>query len=287
MDRPATAAAPQVLRVGPWVHIPWSRTVGDVDFGVAADSAIDLLQLRWFDHWLKGNDTGVRAEPRVRLFEMDASDAGTWRDFSAWPTPRARAFYLRSTGRAGITPQDGALADAPGGAGEDCIVMDPWRPTPSHGGHAGHPGGPLDRAAIDARADVATYTTPPLARDLRLAGDVAAEIFCAADQPSHDLSLMLSDVTPEGRVIPLVQTHVRLDASAAPTRVPMRALCARIAAGHRLRLSVAAAAFPAYELNPGTGARGRAARLIEQRVTTVTIRHGGAAASRVLLPVVD
>ena len=165
--------------------------------------------------------------------------------------------------------------------------MDPWRPTPSHGGHAGHPGGPLDRAAIDARADVATYTTPPLARDLRLAGDVTAEIFCAADQPSHDLSLVLSDVAPEGRVIPLVQTHARLDAPAAPAQVPMRAVCVRIAAGHALRLSVAAAAFPAYELNPGTGARGRAARLIDQRVTTVSIRHGGAMASRVLLPVVD
>jgi putative CocE/NonD family hydrolase len=279
----AGARAPQLLRVGPWVHIPWSRTVGDVDFGAEADSDIDLLQLRWFDHWLKGVDTGLLREKPLRLFEM----GGGWRDFDAWPAPTPQPFYLRSSGRAMLAPRDGALADEPSSGDEDCIVMDPWRPTPSHGGHAGHPGGPLDRAAIDARADVATYTTPLLARDLRLAGDVTAEIFCAADQPSHDLSLALSDVAPDGRVIPLAQTHARLDAPAQPAHIAMRAVCARIAAGHALRLSVAAAAFPAYELNPGTGARGRAARAIDQRVTTVTIRHGGATASRVLLPVVE
>lgn len=279
----AARATPQLLRVGPWVHIPWSRKVGDVDFGPEADSDIDLLQLRWFDHWLKGIDTGVLAEPPVRLFEM----GGGWRDFDAWPAPAPHAFYLRSSGRAGLTPCDGALADEPSAAAEDCIVMDPWRPTPSHGGHAGHPGGPLDRAAIDARADVATYTTPLLARDLRLAGDVSAEIFCACDQPSHDLSLVLSDVAPDGRAIPLTQTHARLDAAGTPARVAMRATCARIPAGHALRLSVAAASFPAYELNSGTGARGRTARAIDQRVTTLAIRHGSATPSRVLLPVVD
>jgi putative CocE/NonD family hydrolase len=266
------------------VHIPWSRTVGDVDFGEAADSDIDLLQLRWFDHWLKGIDTGVLREKPVQLFEMGA---GAWRDFAAWPAAAPRALYLHSSGRAGMTSQDGKLADAPADAGEDRIVMDPWRPTPSHGGHAGHPGGPLERAAIDARADVATYTTLPVERDLHLAGDVSAEIFCAADQPSHDLSFVLSDVSPDGRVIPLVQTHVRLEAPGAPARVPMRAVCARIAVQHRLRLSIAAAAFPAYELNSGTGARGRAARAVDQRVTTVTIGHGGATRSRLLLPVVD
>jgi putative CocE/NonD family hydrolase len=283
----AGAAAPQLLRIGPWVHIPWARKVGDVDFGPAADSDMDLLQLRWFDHWLKGIDSGLRHEPAVRLFEMTVGAPGAWRDFAAWPAPAPRPLYLASAGRAGLAPDDGALADEPSAAGSDVLVMDPWRPTPSLGGHAGHPGGPLERGAIDSRADVATYTTPPLAQDLRLAGDVVAEIFCAADQPSHDLSLVLSDVAPDGRVLPLLQAHARLEApsTAAPAHVPMRALCARIAAGHSLRLSVAAAAFPAYELNPGTGARGRAARAIDQRVTTLTILHGAATASRVLLPV--
>jgi putative CocE/NonD family hydrolase len=281
----AHAKSPQLLHVGPWVHIPWSRPVGDVDFGAAADSDVDQMQLRWFDYWLKGLGH-VSTDQRVSLFEMNVR-GGAWRTFASWPAPTPHAFYLKSTGRAGLITQDGKLTAAPIGADEDRIVMDPWRPTPSQGGHAGHPGGPLERAAIDARADVATYTTLPVDHDLHLAGDVSAEIFCAADQPSHDLSLVLSDVAPDGRVIPLLQAHARLEAPGAPVHVPMRALCARIAAQHRLRLSIAAAAFPAYELNPGTGARGRAARAIDQRVTTVTIRHGVATPSRVLLPVLS
>ncbi len=280
----AGATSTQKLRIGPWVHIPWSRRVGDVDFGPAADSAMDRLQLRWFDHWLKGIDTGVMAEPDISLFEMGG---GRWRDFAAWPAPAPRALYLASGGLAGMTPVDGTLAAAPGVPGEDRIVLDPWRPTPSLGGHAGYPGGPIDRAALDGRSDVATYTTPALARDLHLAGDVAAEIACSADQPSHDLSLVLSDVRPDGRVIPLTQSHVRIDRAAEIVRVPMRALCAKVAAGHALRLSIAAAAFPAYELNGGTGARGRAARAVDQRVTTIAIRHGRASPSRLLLPVAE
>jgi len=35
------------------------------------------LQLRWFDHWLKGLDSGMLAEAPIRLFVMGAN---IWRD---------------------------------------------------------------------------------------------------------------------------------------------------------------------------------------------------------------
>ena len=56
------------LVVGPWLHIPWARTVGQVDFGADAANPIDDLQLAWFDHWLKGRANGVDKRPRVRIF---------------------------------------------------------------------------------------------------------------------------------------------------------------------------------------------------------------------------
>ena len=50
----AVARQGQKLVVGPWIHLPWQPKVGEVDFGIAAVNPIDGLQLRWFDHWLKG-----------------------------------------------------------------------------------------------------------------------------------------------------------------------------------------------------------------------------------------
>ncbi|MFE4710677.1 CocE/NonD family hydrolase [Paenibacillus sp. NPDC056722] len=44
----------QQLYIEPWFHMPWSRYVGDLDFGPEAANRVDALQLQWFDRWLKG-----------------------------------------------------------------------------------------------------------------------------------------------------------------------------------------------------------------------------------------
>jgi putative CocE/NonD family hydrolase len=272
----------QNLVVGPWIHIPWSTKVGDIEFGPAAANEIDHLQLRWFDQFLKGADTGLLKDKPVRLFEM----GGTWRDFAAWPDGEKRALHFTSRGRAGLDAQDGRLADAPAEAGEDVIVFDPWRPTPSAGGHAAYPLGPMDRRSVDGRSDVLTYTTPMLTEDIHLAGDVAAELFVTADQPSFDLSVVLAEVRQDGRVFNLTEGYARIDDGRSPIKVTMRATCAKLARGAALRISVAAGSFPAHPVNPGDGSPAAAARLIDQRIITVFVRHGAGAPSRVLLPVV-
>ncbi|HVB14543.1 MAG TPA: CocE/NonD family hydrolase [Candidatus Dormibacteraeota bacterium] len=43
--------------------------------------------LRWFDHWLLGNDTGFMEEPPIRLF---LPGTGRWRTASSWPLPETR-----------------------------------------------------------------------------------------------------------------------------------------------------------------------------------------------------
>ena len=40
--------------IGPWEH-GVSQTVGDMDWGAAADVDTNALALRWFDYWLEGN----------------------------------------------------------------------------------------------------------------------------------------------------------------------------------------------------------------------------------------
>src|SRR5262245_25919780 len=72
----------QKLVIGPWMHGPWQQKVGELDFGLEARNPIDELQLRWFDHRLKGKENGVSGEPAVRVFVMGANK---WRIAEDWP----------------------------------------------------------------------------------------------------------------------------------------------------------------------------------------------------------
>ncbi len=53
--------------------------------------------LRWFDHWLKGNDTKLLEEKPVKLFIVGSNE---WKDADDWPVPGTRwtPFYLHKDG---------------------------------------------------------------------------------------------------------------------------------------------------------------------------------------------
>jgi predicted acyl esterase len=59
-------------------------------------SDIDQLQIRWFDDWLKGRDSGQRSDARVRLFDMGEN---VWREFPSWPG-KPTSLFLDGSGRA-------------------------------------------------------------------------------------------------------------------------------------------------------------------------------------------
>lgn len=78
--------------------------------------------LRWFDHWLKGNDTGFLDEPAVRLF---VPGTGEWQCAQEWPLPQTRwtEFYLHQAGLLSEHDsfpwdQSTSFADSPFGHGE-------------------------------------------------------------------------------------------------------------------------------------------------------------------------
>src|SRR4029078_2990503 len=99
----------QRLLMGPWSHAVNAHSkLGEVDFGSSAIIDLDGYQLRWFDHWLRGTDTGLLDEQSVRVFLMGAN---RWMDASAWPPPEAQPtpFYLHSGGHANSRFGDGGL----------------------------------------------------------------------------------------------------------------------------------------------------------------------------------
>lgn len=281
----AVSTAPQALVIGPWTHMNWSGRMPGASHAPGGESDIDLQQLAWFDHFLKDGARPALLDAPVRLFET-GSDG--WRDHPAWPTPALHSLYLAGDGRAALVPATGMLTPAPSAqGGDEAVVLDPWRPTPTTGGHAGVPGGRVERSATDVRADVLTFTGAPLTADLVLAGEPEVELYCECNQASFDLSLVLCEVSPDGRSVNLTEGYRRVapGEETLPIRVTLRPLSARLAAGRALRLSIALASWPAHPLNTGDGTPSTEERIIDAPITTLVVRHGGSEASRLLLPV--
>lgn len=293
----------QQLLVGPWAHLPWNRKVGAVDFGSEAASPVDMMQVRWFDHFLKGVDTGLLEEPPVCLFEMGSN---RWRSFEKFSNAYHKFYHLSSTGLATIREDSGSIISIqPKSLGVsplktlredaaspqniiqhsfDVLVHDSWRPVPSLGGHAAIPAGSFERTHIDCRSDVLTYTSQPLLEDLYLAGDVVLEIWCVSDKPSYDLCAVFSEVYPNGQVYNLTQGYLRCTdgMNRVKRKIQLQATCVKITKGNAFRLSLSAACFPAYALNPGNSSNlGMDAEMI-----TVEVSYGGESPSQILLPVV-
>ncbi|QQE64385.1 hypothetical protein GFS31_10650 [Leptolyngbya sp. BL0902] len=299
----AQSRAPQHLWIGPWGHLPWSRRVGARDFGPAAESPVDRLQLRWFNQFLKGHDEGFGQDSPVRLFDMGTN---RWQDWPQWPQILPTAYALTSSGLAGMRLDDGLLlppsaeaaeaaeADNPA-PGYDVIVHDPWRPVPSLGGHSGFPSGSFDRAAIDGRSDVLTYSTSPLTTPLQVVGTPTLTLYLTVDAPSVDISAVLSEVYPDGRAFNFTQGYGRFclpqpdgvegGVSPQPIALALQATSFTVPQGHALRLSLAAAAFPAYPVNSGTGATLDDVPQLQHRIITLAVWHGPEWASCLHLPV--
>lgn len=139
-------STPQRLVVGPWNHVlmrgKGSTSVGEVEFGESAkwgDEVFNAERLRWFDRWLKGDETGVEADPPVRIFVMGGGSGektpaghidhgGQWREEQEWPLARVTSttLYLRANG--GLLAEPGALDEAP-----VTWTHDPQSPVPSIG----------------------------------------------------------------------------------------------------------------------------------------------------------
>ena len=245
-------SVPRKGLVGPWAHkYPHIGVPGP---------AIGFLQeeLRWWDHWLKGYDTGIMDEPMLRLYRQDsarpatwyAAREGAWIAEPAWPSPNVTRtrYALGADGSLGAeAPPAGALAHAtPAGVG---MMAGKWC---SYGAPGDQPG---DQSGEDARSLV--FETPPLEAPLDIAGDPELELELSVDRPVAQVAARLVDVWPDGaatRVSFGVLNLTHRDGHDAPAplepgrvyrvTVPMKHVAQRFAAGHRVRLALSTVYFP-------------------------------------------
>jgi hypothetical protein len=247
----AGLSGPRKGLVGPWSHaFPHDSRPGP---------SIGFLQeaLRWWDHWLKGRDTGIMDEPMLRVWMQDAARPrpnynerpGRWITEPSWPSPnvRERRYFLRADG---LRPSEGADAEivlaSPLATGTQSGV---WC---AFGADGELPG---DQRRDDGRSVV--FDTPPLKNDLHLLGAPVVELDVTADRPAAMLAVRLCDVFPDGASARVTYGLLNLTHRGGPenpeplppgkrtrVRVRLNDIAQVVPAGHRLRLAVSTAYWP-------------------------------------------
>jgi putative CocE/NonD family hydrolase len=130
--------------------------------------------LRWYDHWLKGLNSGLLEEPPVAYWLMGANEWRTGRD---WPLPETQwtKLYLNSWQRLSAEPYVEASVDE--FVPPDAFVQMP--PTQTN------------------QVAKLRYLSEPLGADLLVAGPLVLNLFAAIDQDDTNWIVLLKDVGPD------------------------------------------------------------------------------------------
>lgn len=297
------ARAGQKLLIGPWAHLPWLPADGSLD-AAAGPRAADDWHLRWFDHFLKGEATGVLEAP-VTVYMLGEN---RWRDFADWPPPESTPtpYYLHSEGRAHTMLGDGSLRlDRPGPQPADTFVYEPAAASPSAGGHSccfPHvaPMGPVDQAVRERAHGVLCYTSEPLAEDLDLAGTADVTLYAATSARDTDWTARLCRVDADGVSINLANGIIRAryrDSLSSPSllepyqvyryTITLGPVGARLFAGQRIRLTVSSSDFAHWDRNLNSGGPLYQEDATAGVVATQTVLHDPAHPSCLILPVLS
>ena len=224
--------------------------------------SIGYLQeaLRWWDHWLKGRDTGIMDEPMLRAWMQDSvapapqydSRPGRWVAEENWPPP-------------GITTQhlpfnDGGLGadDAPRNVETTSVNRSPqtvgltggeWCPY----GYSAEM--PTDQRVEDGQS--MTFDSPPLDEPLEILGAPVLGVAFSVDAPNAFLAVRLNDMAPDGTSSQVTYgllnlTHRDGHQDIAPlepgqrysVRVALNDIAHAFPAGHRLRVAISTTYWP-------------------------------------------
>jgi putative CocE/NonD family hydrolase len=276
----------QWLLVGPWSHVMcrWpGNEYGGETYDESASVDMHAVHLRFFDRFLRGEDNGFDAEPRVRLFDTGAN---RWTAQEGWATGTTELALHPSA--------DGGLAESAPAESTADYRYDPTEP-PTYSFNLDmiwEP--PLDLRELVGRADVLSFTTEPLSEPLTVHGWSHLDLLATTDGDDTDWFVNLADVPPDGRTVRVAGGCLRASyrnslSSPEPVpagepvryRVEITPALHTFEPGHRLRITLASAEFPwfARSLNRFGPIRDQA----EPR-TAHNVVHLGAGATRLVLP---
>ena len=200
--------------------------------------------LAWFDHWLKGRDTGILDGPSVR-YQLRKGEADGWKTADTWPVPGVAHHELALRTRRHAQHRRGRR---PGSA-----------PTWSSG-----PGSTAPGPARPTRPRTLAWETEPFTGDLDVLGNIELRLDATASAADTAWIITLQDVAPDDNAADVTAGYLRASlravdeaasepgapslpctsAEAVPIneavsyRIPIVGTGYRFAAGHRLRLAL-------------------------------------------------
>jgi putative CocE/NonD family hydrolase len=249
--------------VGPWTHTYPHTGVPGPAIGYLDEA------LRWWDHWLKGKDTGILREPKLRVWMQDRAafgrmteTPGRWVAEESWPSPRIReeTWFLNP---------DSQLSARQGS--EAAVVLEPLQTVGLSSGNWCPSGGtsPEDlkiEMAQDQRLDDArslTFDSEPLAANVEMLGSARVALELAVDRPVALVAVRLNEVAPSGesnRVTYGILNLTHRDSHENPTplepgrryrvELPLDNAAHVFSAGSRIRVSVSTAYWPLLMPSP-------------------------------------
>jgi len=271
----------KVNRVGDLVY-PDNATWPEVDHMV-----------RWFNHFLKGENNGVERDPTVRYYVMGAvgepnAPGNVWRTADDFPPAnKSTAMYLNEKGE--------LSSNEPTGNGVTTFKSDPLHPMSIPG--AAFPGA-KDARPFEQQAEVRTFTSPVLLEPVEWTGRVRAELWISSTAKDTDFIVRISDVYPDGKSILIADYPWRAryrngfdreellqPGKPEPLNFDVGWVSQIFNKGHRIRVTIASTGAPLYEPNPQTGEPLTIDFPKNPVVATNTIHHDAGHRSRIIAPV--
>jgi len=237
--------------IGPWSHQYPDR-------GLPPGPAIGFLQetLRWWDHWLKGIDTGIMGEPPLRAYVSDSHPPATvydtlpgrWVGEPSWPSPQVKTTTYGLRGAP-------VLVRSPMHTGVDAGRFFPF------GNDADLP---PDQRDEDARSACFEFEVPA---ETWVLGRPRVRLRLTCEVPRGQVIARLCDVAPDGSSTLVTRGVLNLSARHGRDRaVPwtpgatedvtfeLNGIGHAFPPGHRIRLAVSSAYWPWIWPQPESGA---------------------------------
>jgi putative CocE/NonD family hydrolase len=185
--------APVKAMIGPWDHYmphnAWPEP--QVEWRHEA--------VRWFDHWLKGEDTGIMEEPDFAVYVRNyyppdpalSEVPGHWRWEEGWPIERIdhQDWYASADHGLSVKPADNATHS---------MVYKPSIGLEGGGQTMWWGSVTPDQQAMDDHSLV--YDSEPLEAPLEILGRPVAKLNVSADAIRANWVVRISDVAPDGQV---------------------------------------------------------------------------------------
>ncbi len=247
----AGLSSPRKGLIGPWAHnFPHDARPGP---------SVGYLQeaIRWWDHWLRGEETGIMAEPLFRVWMQDHVQPqpqydnwpGRWVAESNWPSDRIKTSRLYLN-----TGHMSEAADPP----TELSFSSP-QTTGARGGEwcAFGADGEMPRDQRPDDGGSLQFDSDPLTTRLEILGAPVLELDIKCDRPVAMLAARLCDVAPNGTSLRVSYGLLNLchrESHEQPSalepgewvrvRLQLNDLAHAFPTGHRLRIALSTSYWP-------------------------------------------